>query len=234
MATGTESANKGLFEVISDDSVRIRGRAFKVHHQAEPFEDGTTHTLEATTDSRNKYGQFLEVHELREISAAMLPVGFSIMIERPKSQFKDTTLAYFKNVRAGHQISQGIYFDYADWHLPINVMDFADLLKAELTEGQARLSKVHIDKADASLYMTCMLNIDTDDDLYARFKDLDASITRAYRRCIQSLATPHQQVEHKSDSSGLKWWVRYVVVPLAGSGAFAALIAWLIAKGFFA
>lgn len=157
------------------------------------------------------------------------------MIERPRSEFKNTTSAHFKHISTGHEISQDIYFDYADWHLPLNIIDFADLLKRELENGPSKLAQVRIYKSDVSVYLICIAAISGNDDLYVKFKEINASIMRAYRTCLHSLTKPPttEGTRHKDDTNGVKWWVRYVAVPLVGSGAFAALVAWFVAKGIF-
>ena len=77
----TGEAANALFQVLGPDKAIIRGQVFKVNHQDEPFSDGTKQTLEATTDQREKYGQFLEAHELRNVTASMLPMRFSLMLD---------------------------------------------------------------------------------------------------------------------------------------------------------
>lgn len=221
------------FDLVSNESARIHDRLLKVHYDPDGTVDGSMYCLEATADSDARFQQYLPVHGLKHITLDMLPSHFYLMIEQPRSVFSYTILVTFRRLEYDGEFAHHIGLDYASWHLPTNLQDFADQLRKELLQG-GQLRRVDVSCEDGSIYMTCVAALSAADDLFSRFKAIDAEILAAYKKCMRvvtELRHPLPGPAENPNIRGLRWWLQHVIVPILGSSAFAALVAWLISSG---
>lgn len=226
-------------ELLSQTRVRIKDRQFKIHHSDPPLPDGSIYNLEVTADERDRVLEHLKPHELRNIQGREMPPGMAIMIDGAKSRL-GRTIVHFDNLTEGPAVRLVVDFTYSDWHLPINLVTYAGLLRDEiLRAGKDLLRRVSIDESGAGVYLFCLSPVPPTSDYYEIFQALDEHTLNSHRACLRSLMKDFQHALHdaehrqptdkssssKSDSDGLKWWVRYVVVPVAvGLVALVALL----------
>ena len=211
-------------EIESPNKVRIHDRTFEVFHRDPPLQDGEVYGLEGTARDDDKYTRnHLHAYELRGVLGKALPSGLSIAIEGPNCLLKRTSLAYFENLNEGPVVKAAVYFDYGDWHIPIHLVDFAELLKTEMEKSKDVIRRVGVEQSDASVTLFCVGAIAPTQDCYEAYQALDNVILQSYRACLRLLMRDKPVKEPKSfegpvgDSHGFKWWVRYVVVPVVGA-----------------
>lgn len=221
------------FELINQTTVRIGDRVLTSHLCDPPLEGKHRYVIEATSDERNRYGQQLYIHDFREIYPTDLPNGISINIERPKSSFRDVGFIDIKKSDDHSELSIIVCLDFADWHLPLNLPHFAEKYIDSLKENVAGILRAEIETTDAGLYIVCGVTVMPTSTYLSAYRNLDAQVLATYRKCLGDIYKPKSvkkaEPGQPQDYSGTKWWVRYVVVPVIGSGAFAAAAAWLIA-----
>jgi hypothetical protein len=219
-------------EIVEPKRIRIRDRHFDVFYHAPPQSDGSIYDLEASANELSHARNHLKPHELRGIRGRDLPAGLSIMIESPKSHLKNMSLVYFENLNEGPIVKSWIYFDHADWHLPLHLIDFCDLVQEEIASSKDVVRRVEVHESDVGVNLLCVAPVSPLADCYLVFQALDDLILKGYRACLRSLMKDAPALRVKStdipvaDGHGAKWWIRYVVVPVVV--AFVALIALLL------
>jgi len=91
-----------------------------------PFEGKYRYLADTTSDERDRICQHLFVHDFREVHPSDLPNGISINIYSPRSDFRQIDFVKIKKANDQSELIIVLYFDYVDWHLPINLQNFAE------------------------------------------------------------------------------------------------------------
>lgn len=201
-------------------------------HHEPPLSDGSVYNLEASGDKNRHARNLLEPHELRGICGRDIPACLSIAIENPESHLKNMSLVTFDNLNEGPIVRAHVFYDHANWHLPIHLADFCELLRDELLQSKDLIRRVDIYEYDASITLSCVASIASLEDCFNKFQALDDLLLKSFRVCLRSLmknsTTRHDKEASQAagDGHGAKWWIRYVVVPLVV--AVVALIALLL------
>lgn len=212
-------------ELINNNQIRIHDKVFQIISSPLPG-NMLNVSLEVTGDKDHGFGQFFDLSLLRNIRGSMIPEGFSLSIYEVKGSFKPINAVFVKNVPAGRNL--GVLFDFAykAWMLPVNIFDFSELMSREL-----RLSSgVHVsmDKSEYGISFFCYFPLGVSDDCFEKYRQVEKQIDDAYTKCVTSITAPSVSDQGYEDSA--KWWLQHVVVPLVGSGTFAALVVWLMAR----
>jgi hypothetical protein len=226
---------QSAFELLGSGKVRLGSNELKAYYLDRVDGDGARYVIEVSADMHQQHMQHLAPHGLREIYPRDLPNGFYLSMER-----LDATRSFFRNVhfltilKKDDCLNLGlvISFDHTDWHLPISLAAFSDQYVAALEETPA---KARVVQSEYGVDITCSFAVAPNEDLYVAIQRTAANCLRKYRECIASgYGVVVQQVRrapsHVShDMYGHKWWIRYVLVPIIGSGAFAAVVAGVLA-----
>jgi hypothetical protein len=225
-----DTVSVSTIELVDKNKIRIHERVFHVHHCDPPLPDGTVYNLEASADRTQRHVQHLELRELHGIKGRDLPHGLSIEIDCLRTAIGNSGIVGIDNLYRGLEISESMYFAYSAWHLPGNLVDFVDELKKELEQKQYGMARVTTDRSDATIYVSSAIAIAPDEDCLVSFTRLDDAMRSAHRAALRRFIAAHAKlvVPDAPDSRGVKWWLRYVIVPVLGSGACVALVTWLI------
>jgi hypothetical protein len=228
------SFSQTAFELLGPGKARLGSNEFIAQCLDAARADGMRYVIEVTADSRQQHGQHLTPHGLREIRPKDLPNGFYLSMER-----LDATHFFFRNIHFltifkkddRLKLEIMISFDHADWHLPVSLAVFSDQYVAALCENSAVASGV---QSEYGVDVTYSFIVAPDEDLYLAFQQGAGACLRKYRECIASGYGGTAQKVHRvasslsTDLDGHRWWIRYVVVPIVGSGTFAAVVAALL------
>lgn len=231
------------FELLGSGRVRIGQAELKVHVHDDVAADDDRYVIEATADQMQKFGQYFPPHGLRTVRPTDLPNGLYLAIERlesGRSTFRN--LHHLTLRKRGDQVTLNlhIYFEHLDWHLPESIATFAERYAAALAAASQFGASASTHIQDTGVEVNLLLFAPASRDIYSTYRDAADACLLQFRSCVaQGYKTPkttdsdpltksRPQTEG-TDSSGTKWWARYVLVPLLGSGAFAAVVAALIA-----
>lgn len=224
-----------VFELIDNSTFRFGDRVVSGHFSDPPFHGKCRYLVDGTSDERDRISQKLFVHDFIDIRPADLPNGISITLQRPRSEFRQVNFAEIKKIDDKSVLVIILCFDYVDWHLPINLQHFSERYRDSLLRQVDSAVESHIDQADFGLFVICSISVASDVTFLAAYRKADSQILAAYRKCLEDLykTLPAKKNETKpaktDDSEGAKWWFRYVIVPVVGSGAVAAIAAGLMA-----
>lgn len=126
-----------------------------------------------------------------------------------------------------------LYFDHADWHLHINLQHFAARYRDALLRQVDNAIECHIDHSDPGMYINCAISVAPDMDYLSAYRNAVSQILATYRKCLEDIykqpLVRKLKVAQANNIGGAKWWFRYVIVPIWGSGAVTAVAASLIA-----
>jgi hypothetical protein len=231
------------FELLSSGRVRIGQAELKIHVDDDVAADDDRYVIEATADLKQKFGQYFPPHGLQAVRPTDLPNGLYLAIERlesGRSTFRN--LHHLTLRKRGDQVTLNlyIYFEHLDWHLPESIATFAERYADALVAASQLGASASTHIQDTGVGVDLLLFAPPNRDIYSTYRDAADSCLLQFRSCVaQGYKTPKTNDSdpltkttpktESADSSGTKWWVRYVLVPLLGSGAFAAVIAALIA-----
>lgn len=222
------------FELIDNSSFRVGERVVSCHFCDPPFDGKYSYLADATSDERDDIVQHLFVHDFRHVRPSDLPNGISINIQRPKTEFRQVNFAEIKKVNDQSELIIVLCFDYADWHLPFNLQNFAKAYCDALLRHLDNAFQVNIDQTEVGLFISCSVAVSPETTYLSAYREADGQVLAIYRTCLENIYKyPHLTKETKSpqadDTAGARWWFRYVIVPVLGSGAVAAIAAGLMA-----
>lgn len=222
------------FELLDDCHVRIADKTFRCHYATSQLDGKPAYSIEGTSDERNGLAQRIFIHDFRDICPTDLPNGISVIIDRPKSTFKQLNFANLTKADDRTEIELVITFYFSDWHLPINLQNFAAKYCEAMLGSIENIIEADFFVEDVSVMVTCRVSIKPTTTFLVAYRNAADQILTTYRNCLESLYIPTPTSGSKSpkasdDSTGTKWWFRYVIVPILGSGAVAAIAAALIA-----
>jgi hypothetical protein len=221
------------FELIDNSTFRVGGRVVSCHFSDPPFGGKYRYVAEGTSDERDRICQHLFVHDFREVRPSDLPNGISINIQSPRSEFRQINFTEIKKANDQSELIIVLCFDYADWHLPINLQHFAERYRDALLRQVDSAIQCHIDQSDPGLFISCSILVAPDTDYLSAYRKAVSQILATYRKNLDGIYKQPSAKEEKAAQSdntgGAKWWFQYVIVPILGSGAIAAVAAGLMA-----
>lgn len=234
------------FELLSPERLRIGSINYTVRSDPSAS-DGEIYMLEASADPDQRHAQHLAPANLRGVRAADLPNGFYLSIERLSKAKPALRNIHFLVVRKESdqvRVSTTAAFDHSDWHLPESLVHFAHRYAVALSASLGLGSNVSVDENDTGVEVTVHTQPAPERDLFAEYTAVAEACLVVYRASIaeryssQAIAKPERDLQPSTapptpaapgDSAGAKWWFRYVLVPVIGSGAFAVLAAGILA-----
>lgn len=221
------------FELIDNETIRVGERVVSCHFCDPPFNGKYRYLADTTSDERDRICQHLFVHDFRDVRPSDLPNGISINIQSPRSDFRQISFAEIKKANDQSELIIVLCFDYVDWHLPMNLQHFAERYRDALLHQVVSALECHIDHSDPGLFINCSISVAPDTDYLSAYAKAVSQILATYRKCLEDIYKQPSPKEAKlpqaDDTAGAKWWFRYVIVPILGSSAVAAIAAGLIA-----
>jgi hypothetical protein len=217
------------FEIINSKELRIGKRTLSYHHQNPPI-DNTIYSIDASDNSRDSHTQKLHPFDFKEIKPSDLPNGITISLAISQAEF--SYLCYFYINKANDQVEISVLVDllFKEWHLQTNLAHFIELYKSTLFEVITNISDIEIEPTDVGYFVIAKSKVLTSSAIYDAYIKLSKEVLFAYRKSLANLTLDNSKKSSFNippDSSGLRWWLRYVLVPIIGSGTFVAVIVWL-------
>lgn len=217
------------FELIDNETFRVGERVVSCHFMDPPFSGKFRYLADTTSDKRDQIVQHLFIHDFREVHPSDLPNGISISIYSPRSDFRQISSAAIKKANDQSELIISQCFDYGDWHLPINLQHFAERYRDALLHQVEAAFECQVEYSEPGLFIICSISVSPDSDYLSVYGKATSQILAIYRECVENIYKPVSRKEVKplrtDDTAGAKWWFRYVIVPLLGSSAVAAIAA---------
>ena len=199
--------------------VEINGNLLVAFYDEAPSDD-CVYSIETTSNSGNKYGQHFFPRKLSGLSGDDFPSSTSLAIYDLKSGFKFLDMLYVR--RCGEDTSLELLgsIDFHSWDLPESLGTFIDRYVAKLRESEL-VHSVSATREDYGYFIKCAAPVGSE-DLFSKFSELEGIMESTYRNYL----LPAESNPPQAYGDGrLHWWIRYVIVPLVGSGAVAAVFA---------
>lgn len=201
---------------------------------APPFDGKYRYLADGTSDERDNVYQHLFIHDFRDTRPTDLPNGILITIINPKSEFRQVNFAKIRKVDDRSELIIVLCFDYPDWHLPVSLPLFAESYCEALNQQVEGAIQSDIEHSDIGLFISCAISVPPSTNFWSAYQKANGQILSVYRKCLADIYKRQHQPTYKAqplgdESSGAKWWFRYVIVPVLGSGAVAAVAAGLVA-----
>lgn len=220
-------------EYLSQDSIRINGKILKMHVYDQPFKDGNSHIVEASSDVTNEYEQKLQISELEGLTGGMLPKGFQLIVYRPVARFKNVDFVTFENLFSGPRITvvSGLY--YQKWEQRENLIHFGNAFTRKVESTIEKCQACDFSRDEVSITIKCYFSLNENDDCYKEFCKIDEELVALFKKVLRDedeLSELRIVTHDKKAESGGRWWMQNVFVPLLSGGVGAALIGWLISK----
>jgi len=197
------------------------------------------YVIEVLANEDTRVGQYFPTHELRKASPADFPNDFYFAtsgIGSRRTLFRNLYgLTITKKLDVTRLCIQ-INFEHWDWHLPENLHHFAERLVQTLKKSSDAQIEASFERDDVGLTFLASVIAPSNQDLYSTFLQLASDTLKAYRSTLaqgynvppESSSPPSAEIKTPlpslSDTHGTRWWIRYVVVPVVGSGTFAVVI----------
>lgn len=155
------------------------------------------------------------------VGCAAIPDSTHLVILYTGSQFRKVNFVIFKKAEFECELGITLALNYQDWEMAESVSKFvyrfADSIRSELGFDVKPL------KTEYGYFVECWSRKTNVTDIFSWYSDMEHSIERIYQR---ELVNPSvlSQAGQKYGEGRIHWWMRYVVVPLIGSGTIAAVI----------
>lgn len=217
-------------KIISNKEILIGERILPIFHH-DPLIDGAEYSLETTSDSKNKFQPELYVRQLKGVTANLLPDRLDISIYNPKSPFRFIDYLVVKKRATSCTMTIFLTFYYSKWDHALNLVQWSEIFRSDLLSKVTAIKTAVKHRDEYGVNFLCDVNLSDTDDIFEVFERVGSDIETVYVQSIKraDIAISDSQSELLPDKRReLRWWIQYVVVPLLGSGAFAALVAWLV------
>lgn len=216
--------------IISDKEISIGERTLPIFHH-DPQINGVEYSLEATSDSNNTYQPQLYVRQLNGITAGMLPNCLDISIYNPKSPFRFIDYLVIRKQANSCVMIIFITLYYSKWDYTLNLVQWSEIFRNNLLSKVKEIRTANKHRDEYGVNFSCEANMSETDDIFDMFERLGSAIESVYMESIKSAELTPSDSDSKqlpSKRGELKWWIQYVLAPLLGSGAFAAIVAWMV------
>lgn len=151
-----------------------------------------------------------------------IPDSTHLVISLTKSEFKRINFVILKKKMAVCELGITLRIDYLEWEMSESVgkfvYRFVDSIKKELGFDANPV------KTEYGYFIECWSRKANVPDIFSWYSDMGHSLEKIYQRELVN-PTVLATVKQKYGDGRLHWWIRYVVVPLIGSGTVAAVIA---------
>jgi hypothetical protein len=230
-----EMSNVGI-QVIGNDQIsktaliRIMERELECHQSDPPDKDGSIYSVYTTSNISHKYEQKLQISELRGLLGGMIPKGFSLSMDSPEALTKGLHYAYLQNISDGRSLKLAVRYYFKDWAFQTNLIYFAEKLRALTEHKLANCQSSYVEKNEYGITLWCHINIESNQDCYEIFKSSDATIFSLHKDALKEidpLNANNSVARQPVGESGLKWWLRYVIIPVFG-GVGALVVGWIL------
>lgn len=109
-------------------------------------------------------------------------------------------------------------------------MYFSEHLRGLIEQKLTNCQSVAVEKNEYGIKIWCAVILEPNEDCFEVFSRTDAELDTLYKEAVSGADRIFvEKLETgRSDDNGLKWWIRYVAVPIVSGGVGAALVGWLL------
>lgn len=200
--------------------VEIGEHKLEAHYDESP-RDGFRYSIDAIGNSHDKRGQKFYPHFMKGINGSSFPDSVDLHVYDVKRKFRHIDSIWVRKVDGRCSIMNSMSLYYPDWELPESISNFVDRYVKALRK-QCDIAEVEFSKDEYGYNIFCTVNISESEDIYSGIEKLEEAQEFLYRKL---LIKPDKKVSEKYGEGRLHWWIRYVIVPLIGSGTIAAILA---------
>lgn len=215
-------------EFVGKDRVRIGQAEYRLFLHDPPLPGGRASVVEVSGKPHCGYQELLEIDQLKGVTANQLPKGFSISIYAPRLATKNIDSMEIRNAFGAIKLSFTVSHDYEDWKHPSNLIHFSNHLAAEFLKSVPDCASARSRPDDVNVSVTCELDMPRTAELSQYIALVDACVGQVIGRLLSGESKGLSTTHLKPDEHGYKWWVRYVLIPIAGSATLVALLNWVI------
>lgn len=226
--------DSSTFKLVNQTTYRVGGRELSCSYCNPLFKGKFRYIADGTSDERDSVADHLFIHDFCDTHPTDLPNGISITIVSPKSEFRQVDFARIEKVEDKAELTITLGFLYADWHLPISLPHFLERYRDALLRQVGNASQANIENSEVGFFLSCAVVVQPSVDFWSAYQESTSQILSTYRKCLAELFGERQQpkaatIQKSEGISGARWWFQYVIVPVLGSGAVAAIAAGLMA-----
>lgn len=200
--------------------IKIGEYALEAHYDENP-RDGFRYSIDTNGNPREKQGQKFYPHFLKGLNGGSFPDSVDLNIYDAKRKFRHIDSIWVRKLDGKCSIKNSMSFYYSDWELPESISQFVDRYIAALRE-QRNIEKVTFSKDEYGYNIFCAVSVSGSENIYSSIESLEENQEFLYRKL---LIKPDTKSSEKYGEGRLHWWIRYVIVPLIGSGTIAAVLA---------
>lgn len=220
-------------ERLGENKIRIGPKDFRLVVLDKPLPDGTCLGVEVAGRPFSDRQEQFDLELLKGAFAYQLFRGLYVAIYSPIVETKSLIQAELLNPYGSPMLKLSLSYTYATWAGETNLNLFcqrlADTLLKELSGCTSATSKPDDVSADVNL----CLDVPQSADLYEFVSDTDKQLANIERRLVLSALVRSSKPANglKPDEHGYKWWVRYVLIPIAGSAVAVAIVRYFVLHG---
>ena len=219
-------------ERLGENEVRIGAKTFRLGVCDRPLPDGTYLGVDAAGRPYSEYQQQIDLELLQGASAHQLFKGLYIGIYAPIVESQCITYMELANPYGNPVLLLSISFSYSDWTEDSNLNFFGKRLAEDFLKQITGCVSAKSTAEDVSVELSLKIDVPQDADLYQFIHAVDQEINGIVRHATagRSNDSPAKTTQLKPDEHGYKWWLRYALIPLAGSAAILVIIQYLIGR----
>ncbi|NEZ02537.1 hypothetical protein G4Y73_00065 [Wenzhouxiangella sp. XN201] len=200
--------------------IQIGESILEAYFSNEPI-DGFPLTVETHSNHARKVGQKFYPRQLQGLRGEQFPEGVDLAIYEAKRGFRYVNAIWVKKLAGQCEISNSISLDFHSWDLPESLGSFIDRYVDALQSSELAI-RVSSSKTEYGFDLISTIDVPGTSDIYSRLEQLESTQESLYRK---ELIPPTGGPIQKYGEERRHWWIRYVIVPLVGSGAVAAVLA---------
>lgn len=211
------------FKELPDNLVQIGSKTFHIHRH--DFHNGTIINLEVGGGARVGYMEVLPIEELQSVRIMDMPKGFSLDIYMPSlPATPEIEGINIKNIHGKGRCNFRLGFMYSNWEIERNLLIYSREIAARLLLELPDCRSAYFNDEEVGTSVACDLEVPIEADLHQYLHELDKRVHEIIRAPARKVDRPVAEgVQLKPDEHGMKWWIRHVLIPLAGSAAVVGL-----------
>lgn len=218
-------------KIIDSENVWISGKRVKAGTFNPPYKDGNAYLIEATSNAANNHQQQLLPSDLSGLTGEDIPKGFQLIIYEPETRTSGLDFFCLENLSKGARIILEIRYQFAELITRINLADFERNIQQVLENELENIQSIRPEKDEAGISFRIARILEPEDDIFEAFASVDRALLSLHKRAIKKSGENFSEKldsHAREDGSELKWWLRFVAVPIISGGVGAAIVASLL------
>lgn len=173
------------------------------------------------------YGDLLLVEQFGDMRVKDLPDGLHISLHHPNTPLG--LLESFTLLCAPRRtkVSFTLFYSFESWHHPKNLWHYAKELSGKLLADLDEARGASIGQDQGCVWIDVESEIPIKTEVRSYLIDLEMRVQSISQMIDKRKVEPESnslQLDLKPDEKGLKWWLRYIIVPVLGSAGLIGLI----------